>query len=58
MVSKINNKNDSEIVQPQGSLGLLALGFRGLIAWRKTRLNHKNKQNSHHDLLNTNDEKE
>lgn len=28
------------IVPPQGSLGLLALGYVGLIAWRKARRNY------------------
>ena len=30
-------KGDKYIVPPEGSLGLLALGHQGLIAWRKAR---------------------
>lgn len=30
-------KGDKYIVPPQGSLGLLALGYQGLVAWRKAR---------------------
>jgi len=28
-------KGDKYIVPPEGSLGLLALGYQGLVAWRK-----------------------
>jgi hypothetical protein len=31
-------------VPPQGSLGLLALGHKGLIAWRKAREEAKDKE--------------
>jgi len=30
-------KGDKYIVPPEGSLGLLALGYQGLVAWRKAR---------------------
>jgi len=30
-------KGDKYIVPPEGSLGLLALGYRGLVAWREAR---------------------
>lgn len=30
-------KGDTYIVPPEGSLGLLALGYQGLVAWRKAQ---------------------
>jgi len=30
-------KGDKYIVPPEGSLGLLALGYQGLVAWRKAQ---------------------
>jgi len=30
-------KGDKYTVPPEGSLGLLALGYQGLVAWRKAR---------------------
>jgi hypothetical protein len=29
------------IIPEKGSLGLLALGYRGLIEWRKVKMKHK-----------------
>lgn len=30
-------KGDTYVVPPEGSLGLLALGYQGLVAWRKAQ---------------------
>lgn len=37
---KSDSKNPEFVVPPQGSLGLLALGYRGLYAWRKAKLKY------------------
>lgn len=34
---KLYSANDKLPIPPDGSLGLLALGYKGLIAWRKAR---------------------
>ncbi len=36
-------KGDKYVVPPEGSLGLLALGYQGLVAWRKARALAKQK---------------
>ena len=36
-------KGDKYIVPPEGSLGLLALGYQGLVAWRKAQAEAKEK---------------
>jgi hypothetical protein len=39
MMDKFKTKDGKEIeVTAEGSLGLLALGYRGLVAWRQKRL--------------------
>jgi hypothetical protein len=35
------------IIQPEGSLGLLALGYKGLQAWREVKKSFVNQNNSH-----------
>ncbi len=35
---KSDPKNPKYVVPPTGSLGLLALGYRGLYAWREAKL--------------------
>ncbi len=40
--------NQEEVIVPvEGSLGLLAYGYRGLMAWRKQRAEHNYKYNRH-----------
>jgi hypothetical protein len=34
---KIYHANEKLPIPPEGSLGLLALGYKGVIAWRKAR---------------------
>ncbi len=36
-------KGDKYVVPPEGSLGLLALGYQGLVAWRKAQAEAKQK---------------
>jgi hypothetical protein len=31
------DKNQEYVVTPEGSLGLLAMGYRGLMVWREAR---------------------
>ena len=40
------NEKILEKIPPHGSLGLLALGHRGLILWREARKKHEEAQNS------------
>ncbi len=44
---KMTMKNEKGMqieIPPSGSLGLLALGYRGLIAWRQAKQDKKNKR--------------
>jgi hypothetical protein len=44
-MDKFKTKDGKEIeVTAEGSLGLLAIGYRGLIAWRKKRKEEGEKQ--------------
>jgi hypothetical protein len=44
-MDKFKTKDGKEIeVTAEGSLGLLALGYRGLIAWRKKRIEQQKLQ--------------
>lgn len=44
-MDKFKTKDGKEIeVTSEGSLGLLALGYRGLIAWRQKRMEEQQKQ--------------
>jgi hypothetical protein len=36
-LTPMQNSSQSAPVTPEGSLGLLALGYRGIEAWRKSR---------------------
>jgi hypothetical protein len=43
-MDKFKTKDGKEIeVTAEGSLGLLALGYRGLIAWRKKKIEEQQK---------------
>jgi hypothetical protein len=37
----MENKNKKYEIPPEGSLGLLAIGYKGLIAWREKRKSFK-----------------
>jgi hypothetical protein len=46
-MDKFKSKDGKEIeVSAEGSLGLLALGYRGLIAWRQKRMEVMKQQTS------------
>jgi hypothetical protein len=43
-------------IPPQGSLGLLAIGYKGLLAWRKTRKAHPEKKSGNTNGLQKSDD--
>lgn len=34
---KIRDEKGNDFLSPEGSLGILALGYKGIVAWRKLR---------------------